>query len=323
VTDYRIRLDPWSADYESALQISPEEDGAADVELGVEMGEWRPVRPDALAHLPRAFFVDGVRRIEHRLLIESAGRTVFGLLGSAGVGATEAADRARVVESRVRRLAVIGGGLRIEPFEATIGDGAGAILFEPEVVPETAPDAPLQGLQNAMRRAEAALASELSANDALVFLDGPLSFLEPLDRPIVGFVKRLLRPYLLSEAATLLPALRVGERTPLFLIRDASGRASRYSCYLRIGSGRAIDAALTGVVRLEVSAAMPLAQARGTADTAAALLPRHASDAARDPRAPQNLYPIGGLESRLRHLLGDPLVIRRAIERHLHREAVA
>jgi hypothetical protein len=269
------------------------------------------------------FFVDGVRRIEHRLLIDSGGRTVFGLLGSAGVGATEAGERALVVECRVERLAVTGGGLRIEPFEAPLADGAGSIRFEPETVSDTAPEAPLLGLQNAMRRAEAALASELSAEGTLVFLDGPLSFLEPLDRPVVGFVKRLLRSYLPPDAAALLPALRVGERTPLFLIRDASGRASRHSCYLRIGSGRAIDAVLTGVVRLETTGALPLAQARGVVDVAAALLPRHASDAARDPRAPQNLYPIGGLEKHLRHLLGDPRVVRRAVEAHLHRELVA
>jgi hypothetical protein len=57
---------------------------------------------------------------------------------------------------------------------------------------------------------------------------------------------------------------------------------------------------------------------RSLADLSAALLPRFASSAGRDPRAPQNLYPIGGLENALRHKMGDTLVIRRAIEAHLH-----
>jgi hypothetical protein len=34
----------------------------------------------------------------------------------------------------------------------------------------------------------------------------------------------------------------------------------------------------------------------------------------RDARAPQNLLPIGALETRLRHRLGDPLLLRRSIE---------
>jgi hypothetical protein len=53
------------------------------------------------------------------------------------------------------------------------------------------------------------------------------------------------------------------------------------------------------------------------------MLPRFASDAARDPRAPQNLYPIGGLEAQLKHRLGDPAVVRRAIEAQLHSEVTA
>ena len=53
------------------------------------------------------------------------------------------------------------------------------------------------------------------------------------------------------------------------------------------------------------------------------LLPRLASDSAHDPRAPANLYPIGGLERHLRRLLGDSQIVRRAIELRLHQEAMA
>ena len=59
------------------------------------------------------------------------------------------------------------------------------------------------------------------------------------------------------------------------------------------------------------------------ADASCRLLPRLASDSAHDPRAPANLYPIGGLESRLRRLLGDSQIVRRAIELRLHQEAMA
>jgi len=53
-------------------------------------------------------------------------------------------------------------------------------------------------------------------------------------------------------------------------------------------------------------------------DQAAAILPRYAGVAHRDPRAPQNLQPVGALEAHLRHLLGDPGLAYRAV-----REAVA
>ncbi|HSB60567.1 MAG TPA: hypothetical protein VLI67_02535, partial [Vicinamibacteria bacterium] len=39
-----------------------------------------------------------------------------------------------------------------------------------------------------------------------------------------------------------------------------------------------------------------------------------------DPRAPQNLYPVGALEARLRHLLGDPVLIRQATLARLHEQ---
>jgi len=42
-----------------------------------------------------------------------------------------------------------------------------------------------------------------------------------------------------------------------------------------------------------------------------------ASHAPKDPRAPQNLIPLGGLERQLRHKLGDSLLVRRGIARAL------
>jgi hypothetical protein len=44
-----------------------------------------------------------------------------------------------------------------------------------------------------------------------------------------------------------------------------------------------------------------------------ATLPRFASRPHREPRAPQNLYPIAGLEHRLRHLLGDSVLLERSL----------
>ena len=49
------------------------------------------------------------------------------------------------------------------------------------------------------------------------------------------------------------------------------------------------------------------------ADWSAAALPRYASAAHKDARAPQNLYPIGGLERELRRRLGDSRLLYRAL----------
>jgi hypothetical protein len=315
---YTLRLDPWAAGYEGSIQVT-EEDEAAPVDLRVEQTAWSAIRPPAAAPPGRLAFVDGVRRIEHRLLVGDGERTVFGLLGSFGVGAVLVHGAARVGHETVGRVAVAGGGLRLEPFIAPV-DGRGSLLFEPRTEPENTPVAPVEGLQKAMRREEASLAERLSTEVDVVFLDGPLTFLTAARGAVVGFVKRLLRSYLDPSAHALLPRLEVGERTPLFLV---PGREPRYSWYVRIARGRAIESALTGVVRLEARAVLGLEESKALADLSAREMPRFASTAAHDPRAPQNLFPIGGLEARLKHLLGDPAVVRRAIEARLHSEVAA
>lgn len=314
---YSIHLDPWGAEYEGSIQL-PEagDEPRGTVDLRVERDDWVALRPLPAPAPRRAFFVDGVRRIEHRLLIEDGARTVFGLLASFGVGAVEVGERTRVGHERVGRVAVAGGALALDPLEVVLGRHG--MTFAPETVAENTPAAPVQGLQSAMRRSEAGLAERLAPEADVVFLDGPLTFLASARGPLVGFVKRLLRPYLEPEEAALLSRLRVGERTPLFLIEQV--RESRYSWYLRIGVGRAVDSPLAGLVRLETSASLDLVTVRALADTSARYLPRFASDRAHDPRAPQNLHPVSALEARLRHRLGDAALIRRATLAHLHEE---
>jgi hypothetical protein len=314
-----IRLDPWAAEYEASIQLS-EDAEPASVDLTVECPAWEAIRPGPPTRPPRIAFVDGVRRVEHRVLVGEGQRTVFGLLGSFGVGAVEVDGAARVCRELVGRVLVLGGGVVQPPFVASVASGP-ALRFEPRSEPENDPAVPVEGLQKAMRQTEAGLAERLAAEVDVVFQDGPLTFLTSAARgSVVGFVKRQLRNYLDPQASALLPKLRVGERTPVFLI---AGREPRYSWYARIARGRPIESILTGVVRLESPAARGKDEAVSLADLSARILPRFASDAARDPRAPQNLYPIGGLEARLKHRLGDPAVVRRAIEAQLHREVTA
>ena len=66
-------------------------------------------------------------------------------------------------------------------------------------------------------------------------------------------------------------------------------------------------------MRLETWATLPVEQAARLADECARTLPHLAGSPIRDPRAPQNLTPVSGLEERLRHLLGDRELLRRYI----------
>jgi hypothetical protein len=65
---------------------------------------------------------------------------------------------------------------------------------------------------------------------------------------------------------------------------------------------------------VEVSAEVGLKEAVRLANLASDALPHFATEIGRDPRAPQNLYPVAQLESTLHHQLGDLAMIKRALE---------
>jgi hypothetical protein len=248
-------------------------------------------------------FVDGVRRIDARLTIDDPLGPVPGLCGTFAVGAVRwdrAAPRSVVADERVERWAVLAGG-RPESFPAVDLQPP----YETLTIADRDADALLWALQSRMRAAEGQLATEL-ASEAFVFADGPLNELGP--HQVVGTVKSHRVTYLSPERTVVVSRLGVGERTPLFAIKDFG----RYSWYVRLGSvpdGHA----WSGIVRCEASAHLPLETVRRIADRTAALLPMLASEPHIDPRAPQNLVPIGALERALRHRMGDPGLVYRAL----------
>ena len=313
IPNYRLRVDPWAAEYDGAGGRLEADEPAATVDPTVERSDWQAIQPTpSRLAAPVLAFVDGVRRIDCRFVVEAAERRAMGLFGSFAVGAASSRRTASISREHIGRLAAVGNGVPIDP--VTLRLGATTVQYEPATASQDDPDAPLRLLQSAMRRAEAELAPTLLTEHDAVLLDGPLSSLTT-EGPLIGYVKRLMRSYLPFEHEALLPLLETGQRTPLFRIDGAP--QARWSWYQRIGTGRPIDTLLAGVVRCEASAQVDLEAARGLADLAALQLPRFASDALRDPRAPQNLFPIGALETHLRHRLGDPLLLRRALEAQL------
>ena len=73
-----LRLDPWPAEYESSFQIDEFEEEGAQVDADVEGVAWQAIGPTRQERPKTLYFVDGVRRVEARIVVElSAGCLVL------------------------------------------------------------------------------------------------------------------------------------------------------------------------------------------------------------------------------------------------------
>jgi hypothetical protein len=311
-----LLLDPWSPDYESPVRMEGAEPVASgEVDPTVETGDWHAIRPAEFTGYRRLYFADGVRRVEARVLAKADdGKLIHGIFAGVGVGCV-ASEQGRATYDciEIRRYLILGGGKRKSE---RVSVGTQTLVFEGTSSPGDVPDDLINCLQNLMREREAELAESRLGPGSCVFADGPLNYFSAATDALVGVVKRIYLPYLDARHFALVGELTMGERTPLFSIRD--GKYDRYSWFQRLATPRAMEHSLAGIVRLEVRAALGLDQAAELANFSAVRLPRFASTAVRDPRAPQNLVPVGALEQELRHRLGDVITIRRAIERKIY-----
>lgn len=312
---FDVRLDPWLAEYgaELPLDMAAADEPEVSVTLDVEQTPalWAPMLPTARARTEDLVFVDGVRRVEARLIVRRDGRLCHGALGSYGVGAVHAAVGARAVwgPEMIGRVAVLGSGERL-PGVVNLGD---SLAYEPESTPDVDADAPLRAVHFAMRATEGRFGRELAADKAwVVIADGPLNFGETGRGAALGFVKRLFKLYVPEEQRRVLELLQPGQRTPVFGLKYEA-RFDRLSWFVRLAQPLEVDSRLTGLARLEVAASVGRDEAIRLADLTAAILPLFVPSRARDGRAPQNLAPIGALESHLRHRLGDVRLIRRRL----------
>jgi hypothetical protein len=307
-----IHVEDWAAAYGSPYLVLSDDPGSDAVRL-VEDGDQllrHAAEPAAGRHQSLAF-VDGVRRIEAALYRFDAetGRVARAVAGSHACGAVVAdgEQRPTFARERVRRLVICGGDLPIE-----LPDTRGGWRWDSRSTHDDDPEVLKGQLQLRMRQEEGVLAEQLCDEGHLVVVDGPLHYVRSRDLPVMGYVKTHSRALLSPEHHRELPRLQPGERSSLFALGE------RYSCYLRLVPGGPIAGPWTGIVRLEVPQSAGLPAAVRVVDQATAILPRYAGVAHRDPRAPQNLQPVGALEARLRHLLGDPGLAHRAV-----REAVS
>jgi hypothetical protein len=301
----RFSVESWSPDYGVAVDTDLLEDASDRVDATVEraLTDWAPIVPSATTGPDQVMFVDGVRRIDARIWVHGAGRVHAALCASVAAGVVTCRDeRAVVSDALVRRFLV-----------AQAASGASSVVtaharYDLAAAVGDDPNAAYFAIHREMTALEHSLAASHQCD--LVVFDGPLRGRN--DPCGVGYVKTQHVQYLPEEVVPVLSRLGDGERTPLLLIGHGQNLA-RWSWYLRLPGPRSQP--LSGVVRCELPGTGGAGEAVARADVVSTVLPRFASAAHKESRAPQNLYPISGLEHRLRHLLGDQLLLERALRR--------
>lgn len=309
----RLFVDQWDPAYGASFEggeapggpVSP---STAQVDADVELpaAEWRPLTAPADVPAPDVvLLVDGVRRIDAGLWTEEEDGTSY-----PGLAASYAAG---VVRCDLRRGAAELGGARVARGLFTASPSAGDVVAGQVryALHKVGGSGELSKLPASVQGPLTALEVEVSGAERvdgdLLVVDGPLRNRRQLPRTI-GYIKTQHSQYLPAALSTVVTALRAGQRSPVFKLGTAWGG---WSWYLRLpGSG---GAPWAGIVRVECSADLTVGQAVELADLSVVTLPRFASTPYKDPRAPQNLIPIAGLERRLRALLGDARLLHRAL----------
>ncbi|WP_213001634.1 hypothetical protein [Winogradskya consettensis] len=313
----RMFVDAWDPSYGASFEGGDAADGpgspsSAQVNTDVEVpaDQWAPVDVPARLKPPDVvFLVDGVRRNDAGLwTAEEDGQSYAGLAASYAAGVVRCDlhnGRAELAGARVAR-----GLFTASPSAEDVT--AGSVRYEVHRVSGTGEASKLPAaVQPPLTALEIDISSEARNHGSdgadLLVVDGPLRNRRQLPRTI-GYIKTQQKQYLSAALTTVVTSLKPAQRTPVFGMGTVWGG---WSWYLRLPG--ASGAPWAGIVRIECSPDLTPDQAIELAELSAATLPRFASSAYKDPRAPQNLVPIAGLERRLRGMLGDSRVLHRAL----------
>lgn len=335
-------VEAWDPSYGTTFATEGDQDGLSDskaeldADIEVPAAQWRAVAPrKGQNHPPTVLFVDGVRRIDARIWIRGEasesfegadpigvfdtadpqeGLATLGLCASYGSGVVMSHHNSRgstatISSSQIRR-GLFTTALDAKDIPAPAGNYSAHIT-------DANPAMPLPVLLSALlqqRLSELEITTAVAARDQLseqdedlLVIDGPLRGRQHLPRAI-GYIKTHHSQYLPGELNRLVARLAPGERTPVFRMGTSW---KRYSWYLRLPYRD--GAPWAGIVRVECSADLTAADAIELAYVSQAVLVRYASSEIKDPRAPQNLYPIAGLEKELRRRLGNPQILHRSL----------
>lgn len=316
-------VDGWDPTYGTSLEL--EEDlgeSSAEVDVGIEVppDRWRPIPAGPTVAPPcPVLFVDGVRRIEARVWIDDVSNGSPATDASAAICASYAAGvvcccdaGAHFLSAETRR-----GLFTVAPHAEDIVTSAGlymASFAKPD------PKMPLSvTLSSALQArlaeiellvavgARAQTTGHSACGDDLLVVDGPLRGRSHLPRAL-GYIKSHRAAYLPQEQHAMIGTLQAGQRTPVFRMGTSW---DRHSWYLRLPC--LPSAPWSGIVRVECSPDLPVNEVLALANLSQVTLVRFASTEYKDARAPQNLYPIAGLEREFRRRLGDSRFLYRAL----------
>lgn len=326
----RFTVDGWDPSYGVSLDLQEYlEESTANVQPEVEVpaSRWHAIDASADQPMPGAMlFVDGVRRIEAHAWIDdetpggaAAATATAALCASYAAGVVCCHEqKAHLVTAEIRR-----GLFSVAPRASDIVTRAGR--YQAHHVAETAGVQLMAGLSEALQRRladiekQAAAAARAAIQDYglafdgdLLIIDGPLRGRQHLPRTL-GYIKSHRSTYLPADLNAQVGTLSPGQRTPVFLMGTTW---NRHSWYMRLPGAAASP--WSGVVRIECAADLHIDEVIRLANLSQVVLGRFASAPYKDGRAPQNLYPIGGLERELRHRLGDPQLLYRALREASH-----
>jgi len=296
-------VESWAPEYGSSLNVSSIEDTEDQADATVEraLDEWTPIDPAPATRPDEIAFIDGIQRIDARIWIHENGISTPAVCVSLAAGATVCAPG----------TATTHGVQVVRSLIAPASSNAAPIVTRHaayELVPaqDTTPEATYLAIHG--RRTELEVGVARSVSCGLIVFDGPLRGYS--DPQSVGYIKTHHKVYLPHAVQAVLGDLGDGQRTPIFFLSGGQARG-RWSWYLRLPGPRVHP--MSGIVRLELPGTGTATEAVQRAEYVSACLPQFASEPHKEPRAPQNLYPISGIERELRRQLGDALLLERSL----------
>lgn len=305
-------VDSWDPSYGASFEgdggDGPASPSSAQVETFHEVpdADWAPIDPDRGASCPDVvLMVDGVRRIDATLWTREDDGTSHACLAASYAAGVVRCDLGNGVAELLPGARVGRGLFTASPTAENVR--AGSVNYEVRRVGNGEVSKLPVAVQGPLTELEIEISSAAREEADLLVVDGPLRSRRQLPRTI-GYVKRQQGQYLSAQHTAVVVSLRPAQRTPIFKLGSMWGA---WSWYLRLPGNS--GAPWAGIVRLECSPDLTVEQAIELADLSAVTVPRFASSAYKDPRAPQNLIPIAGLERRLRGMLGDARVLHRAL----------
>ena len=301
----QFAVEAWDPDYGTAGDVDGLDPSTDVVDMSIERDpkDWQPLDATPAAEPEgTVYFVDGVRRIDARIWVTDGERVLPGSCATVAAGSVACSPGAASLHELALRRIVL-----TPPTDVAAAIKTSYGTYDHVTITGGSPEELYLGIHEEMTRLETETIPNVGPDDLVIF-DGPLRGRRSAGA--VGIIKTQHVQYLSEHPGEVVPMLDAGQRTPLFQI--GSGRFARMSWYLRLPGPRTHGWA--GILRCELPDG-DTTQAIALADRVAATLPRFASEPHKEHRAPQNLYPIAGLERALRARLGDQRLLQRALRK--------